>query len=367
MLATNYPKNKRILEAKLAITNKCVLRCKYCFVDKPKIPQIMDFDTARKAIDLFLQNGGGDKILKIYGGEPLLNFNLLKEIVPYIKKNTPPDVFVQLSICTNAVMLQLDHLSFLKKHKFQIAVSFDGKMKTHDKYRRFRNNRGSFVLAAKNFPLLLKILDKKNIDINIGIVPSEVSKLFDNVQYVWSQGFDTFNLEPIHGFERWGKEHQEEFERQMKKILKFMMDKVLKKEFLFLTTINRELKYKTLSRMRQGVCLFDQYLEVYPDGKLGFFPFIFELPQKLQAKYIIGDLKHGTFKKKYQTCSYIHGKRCRNCLEDYFDILDTTDATAIVNLRNLFSMAYANMLVDLSKKKEIFNEYVCEAKKRICF
>ena len=357
--------NKEIFEMKLSITTDCVLRCRYCFVDKNN--QKMEWKVAKKAIDFFLNSKGKNKILKIYGGEPLLNFNIVKKIVPYAKKQAiSKNINLTFSLCTNAVLLEQKHIDFFKKHKFQLAISLDGKKITHDRFRKFRDGKGSFDIVVRNLAFLFQNIKKENIAANIGIVPSEVRRLFDNYKYIISLGFDTVNLEPIYGFEIWDEKNQKEFEKQMKKIIDFILKGIHKKQFLFLTTINRELKYKTLSRLNKGTCLFDQFLEIYPKGDMGFSSFFFNLPEPQRQKYIIGNVAKQEIRAKYISCRYSK-KKCQNCWANYFNIFDKSQGSEIVRKRNFLSIQYANYFKEMAKNNPLFKEYINKAKQHICF
>ena len=359
-------KNKKIFETKLTITTNCILRCDYCFVKKPKKLEIMDYKTAKAAIDFFLKFGKKDKILKIYGGEPLLNFGLLKKIIPYTIKNIPLNNGLTLSLCTNAVLLRPEHIDFFKKHKFQLAISFDGKKITHDKFRKFRDGKGSFDTVVKNLAFLFQNFKKQDVAANVGIVPSEVGRLFDNYKYIISLGFDTVNLEPIYGFEIWDEKNQKEFGKQIKKIIDFILEGIPKKQFLFLTTINRELKYKTLSRLNKGVCLFDQFLEIYPNGDMGFSSFFFNLPEPQRQRYIVGNVAKQEIRAKYISCRYSK-KKCQNCWANYFNIFDKSQGSEIVRKRNFLSIQYADYFKEMAKNNPLFKEYINKAKQHICF
>lgn len=364
-----YWKNKEIFEMKLSITTDCVLRCDYCFVNKERKNSKMNLKIAKKAIDFFLNSGGKEKVLKIYGGEPLLNFETIKKIVPYtIKQAQKEKINLTLSLCTNAILLKPEYIDFFKKYKFQLAISFDGNKETHNKFRKFPDGSGSFNIVKKNLQYLFKKIDKKNVAANMAIAPSEVGKMFKNFQYILNTGFDTLNLEPIHGFQKWTPEKQRKFEEEMKKIIDFIVKEIYRGNFYFLTTINRELKYKTLTKLKEGVCMFHQFLEIYPAGEMGFSSFFFNLLEKKQKKYIIGNVAEEKIKSKYKNCSYSkNSEQCQKCYDNYFDIPDESLSSKIVKIRNLFSIDIANEIQDKAKSNRFFKDYVKEAKKHICF
>ncbi|MBU2472838.1 4Fe-4S cluster-binding domain-containing protein [Patescibacteria group bacterium] len=359
--------NKKIFESKLTITTNCTLRCKYCFVNKLNRIQKMDLKTAKAAVDFIMVNGPKDKIIKIYGGEPMLNFDILPKLVSYINKKKSSKTNLTLSLCTNAVILKPEHIDFFKKNNFLLAISFDGKKETHDKFRRFENDQGSFNIVTFNLKLLLQKISKRNIATNISVVASEAGKMFENFKYVIFKGFDTVNLEPIYGFGNWEENHQKEFENQMGKIIKYILNGIPKNQFVFLTTINRELKYRTLSRLKKGVCLFNQFLEVYPNGEMAFSSFFFNLPLAQRRKYIIGNVLNGGLKSKYRSCEYKDGDKCQKCLIEYFDISDNSQSSKVVQKRNLLSIQTAEYLNNMAQDNNLFKEYIKEANRHICF
>jgi uncharacterized protein len=361
--------NKEIFEMKLSVIAGCVLRCDYCFVDKSRIKEAMSLGTAQKAVDFLVNSKGKDKIIKIYGGEPLLNFDVVKKIVPYAKKYAKKKKKnLTLSICTNAVLLKPQHLDFLKKNKFQLAISFDGKKKTHDRFRKFSDGRGTFSQITRNFKDLFKIFDKKDMAANMSITPSESKNIIDNFSYILSVGFDTINLEPVYGFQKWSAKNFQDFKNAMEFISRKILSEIPQKNYIFLTTVNRELKYETLSKLKKGVCLFHQFPEVYPDGSLGFSSFFLNFPEDVRNNYVIGNVTTGKIKREYKNCVFSVGnRRCRKCLENYFNIPDGSMSSKIVEMRNIFSVDLARRIERGAKDNPVFRNYIQEAKKHICF
>jgi len=362
-------KNKEIFELKLTVATGCNLRCDYCFVDKNRANQEMTLETAQKSIEFFLGSKGKDKILKIYGGEPLLNFEVIKKAVFYAKKTArKKNKNLTLSLCTNAVLLNPVHVDFFKKNKFQLAISFDGSKQTHDKFRKFPNGTGTFDKITENFKFLFKNINRRDMAANMAVVPSEAKNMFKNFKYILNTGFDTLNIEPIYGFEKWTINKHKQFQKEMEFTVFFILSQIYKKNFIFLTTVNRELKYKTLSKLKNGVCLFHQFPEIYPDGRIGFSSFFLNLPQKIQSRYIVGNVNQGRIENKYKNCVYSNkSKKCQNCWENYFNLPDESMSSKVVEIRNLLSIELANYIQQMAQNNTIFREYINEVKKHICF
>ncbi|WP_025720168.1 Cys-rich peptide radical SAM maturase CcpM [Paenibacillus sp. 1-18] len=166
----------------LQVTQNCNLRCSYCvysggYENRGHTSLMMDFETARKCIDFVIDRSvDSDRLdFGFYGGEPLINFPLIKQCVEYIKEQVVyRDVGFHLT--TNGTLLNDDILAFLDEHRFVLTISLDGDQENHDRNRRFAvNGRGSFdtIIAnvdkiKRNYPALFEwinfnvVLDTRN-------------------------------------------------------------------------------------------------------------------------------------------------------------------------------------------------------------
>lgn len=151
----------------LQITRNCNLRCKYCFYSgnyeniRTHSESYLDWSVAKQAIDFLNAHSSNKNDISIgfYGGEPLLNFSMIKKCVDYanhlfLNKN------IEYSITTNGVLLKNEIADFLINHNFKINISVDGPKNVHDKNRIFINNHGSYDIIIDN----LKCLKEKNSD-----------------------------------------------------------------------------------------------------------------------------------------------------------------------------------------------------------
>lgn len=148
--------NNHVEKLTLQVTQRCNLRCEYCIYsgnyDNRKHSNLdMNFETAKKAIDLYLRSSGEMEEYSVgfYGGEPLLNLKLIKQCVEYVKSRTVGRK-VGFAMTTNATLLNDETVDYLQSEHFQIMVSLDGSQKDHDRHRKFQNGNGSFALIQKN-------------------------------------------------------------------------------------------------------------------------------------------------------------------------------------------------------------------------
>ena len=127
------------------VTQRCNLRCKYCINgemynhDENDYTENLSFGKAKAVIDFLIDKiqGGSSVKSKItfgfYGGEPLLQIDLIKEIVEYINKNVSPITPIDFTMTTNGLLLK-EHIDFIVNNNFLLLVSFDGNRK-HSEYR----------------------------------------------------------------------------------------------------------------------------------------------------------------------------------------------------------------------------------------
>ena len=142
----------------LQLTQDCNFRCKYCIYSEDKnfkqrthSHKTMSLDTAKRAILFYRDHAVDSKFYDIgfYGGEPLLEWNLLEEIVIFAEKELAGKL-ISFSLTTNASMLTASKAAFLEEHNVSVLVSLDGIKEINDKNRVFRNGRGTTDVVLEN-------------------------------------------------------------------------------------------------------------------------------------------------------------------------------------------------------------------------
>jgi uncharacterized protein len=134
----------------LLITQRCNLACAYCYI--PKRPLAMSLDTARDAVDfIFAHAGTGDPLeMGFFGGEPLLEFELLQEITRIIESHPRFDPkFVGLTVVTNGTIFSDPIASFLRAHNVRFCLSCDGPSHVHNLFRKFSDGQPSLDAVEK--------------------------------------------------------------------------------------------------------------------------------------------------------------------------------------------------------------------------
>lgn len=166
----------------LELTEACNLRCGYCIYNEHHpnhrsfSERSMTFDVAKKSIDCVLGNFKRDKFaLTFYGGEPLVNFNLMRKCIDYVRQKYAHIEF-SYGFTTNLTLLTKEMVDYFKAvGNMDIVCSLDGPKAMHDKYRKYIDGRGSFEEAIVNFNLLLKEFycpeENRGLSINCVLTP----------------------------------------------------------------------------------------------------------------------------------------------------------------------------------------------------
>ena len=150
----------------LNLTNQCNLSCQYCYefgADKVATPsgkpKFMDFETAKASIDFLLNQSSGRRGVHItfFGGETLMNFPVLKQVVTYAKDRCAGEGrCIDFSLTTNATLLTPAIIEFLSENCIGVTVSMDGPADLHDKLRVFANGRGSYDVIEPRVRALIQ-------------------------------------------------------------------------------------------------------------------------------------------------------------------------------------------------------------------
>ncbi|HEX3011743.1 MAG TPA: nif11-like peptide radical SAM maturase [Syntrophomonadaceae bacterium] len=147
----------------LLLTQSCNLKCIYCYGDAGKYGTggKMDEKTAFQAVDWFIEKSGNIKKLRIifFGGEPFLNFSLMKAVVEYAEKSVAKiGKKVTFNVTSNGTLLDDEKIAFIKEHRLDVMISFDGPKDVQDAQRPYANGHGSFDSTVPKIKRLLEVL-----------------------------------------------------------------------------------------------------------------------------------------------------------------------------------------------------------------
>ncbi|WP_066495558.1 PapB family radical SAM/SPASM ranthipeptide maturase [Abyssisolibacter fermentans] len=185
----------------LMISQECNLRCKYCYGENGEYSNKgkMDFIVAKKAIDYFIQQSPSDKLsICFFGGEPLLNIELIEEVIEYtreIEKNSNKKF--NFSMTTNATLIDKKIEKFIINNKIDLTVSIDGSKEMNDSNRYYANNKGVYndikkkTSGLKKFITARATLSPPNLDVMDSI--THIVNKFGFKKVAWAEADNLLN------------------------------------------------------------------------------------------------------------------------------------------------------------------------------
>lgn len=197
--SNNTPYSKStVTQICLNVSQICNLNCVYCYGDEGEYGSrgLMKADTAYKAVDWLIKSSGDKKtvIITFFGGEPLLNFNLIQKVVTYAKEQAPLfNKRALFTITTNGCFLDKRVIDYLNQENFSIVVSCDGDLKSQQINRPFKSSVGSHKLIENNITNLITSRKlKSNTSARI-TVTKQNADLQTHVAYLSKLGFKKVN------------------------------------------------------------------------------------------------------------------------------------------------------------------------------
>ncbi len=262
----------------LNISHDCDLRCAYCFASQGsfnKQRQLMSVETAKAAIDFLINNSGKRHNLEIdfFGGEPLLNFDVVKETVLYAKKRQKQaNKAFKFTLTTNALKLNEEISDFINEHMDNVVLSLDGRAHIHDKMRPQIGNKPSYDIIEKH--ILDFVKKRRDKEYYVRGTYTALNKDFSNdVIHLSDLGIKNISIEPVssEGNFKYALKNDDLdlLEREYDMIAEeYIKRKGTDKEFLYFH-FNIDINsspciYKKISGCGAGT----DYLAVSADGKL---------------------------------------------------------------------------------------------------
>ncbi len=180
----------------LELTERCNLRCEYCIYNshvKDKRDhgnKGISLPIIYRAIDYLNKHSFKNKEVAIgfYGGEPLLEFSLLKKSVEYAKTIIKKDII--FSITTNGILINTKIAEFLFKNNFEVNISIDGPQEIHDSYRKGINGDGSFRKSINGLKRLVDIYGnsvKDKIKLTMVYTPPFSENRINRISETWDE------------------------------------------------------------------------------------------------------------------------------------------------------------------------------------
>ena len=201
----DFKKRKTVVKALcLHIAHDCNLGCKYCFAEEGEYHgrrALMSLETGKKALDFLVKNSGSRVNLEVdfFGGEPLMNWDVVKELVLYGRSlEEPNNKKFRFTLTTNGVLLNDEIMEFANKEMANIVLSIDGRKEVHDKMRPFRggSNLSSYDVIVPKFQKVAESRDQMNYYVRGTFTHCNLDFSKD-VLHLADLGFKQISVEPV--------------------------------------------------------------------------------------------------------------------------------------------------------------------------
>lgn len=186
----------------LHVAHTCNLNCEYCFASQGKYHgdrALMTFEVAKRAIDFLVENSGTRRNLEVdfFGGEPLMNWELCKDVVRYCRSIEPETgKHFRFTLTTNGLLIDDDVIDFSTKEMNNVVLSLDGRKEVHDRTRVDYAGNGSYDRIIPKFQELVK--RRGNREYYIRGTYTHLNTDFTNDLFSMADlGFDSLSMEPV--------------------------------------------------------------------------------------------------------------------------------------------------------------------------
>ena len=186
----------------LHVAHTCNLNCAYCFASQGKYHgerAVMSFEVGKQALDFLIANSGTRRNLEVdfFGGEPLMNFQVVKDLVAYarsIEKEHHKNF--RFTLTTNGLLIDEDVIDFANREMSNVVLSLDGRKEIHDRYRVDYAGKGSWERIVPKFQKLVAARGGKNYYMR-GTFTHANPDFLQDIQQMLDLGFRELSMEPV--------------------------------------------------------------------------------------------------------------------------------------------------------------------------
>ncbi|NDL67594.1 thioether cross-link-forming SCIFF peptide maturase [Anaerotalea alkaliphila] len=311
----------------LHIAHDCNLRCGYCFAGEGEYHgdrSMMSAEVGRKAVDFLVENSGSRRNLEIdfFGGEPLMNFGVVKEIVAYAKSvEKEHNKNFRFTITTNGVLLDEEKLAFINEHMYNVVLSIDGRKEVHDRMRPAPNGKGSYDLILPKFKEVAESRGQKNYYVR-GTFTRHNLDFSKDVMDLAEQGFRQISVEPVVADEAFDYALREEDLGALQDEYELLAERMLEsrkagKDFNFFHFFIDLNQGPCISKRITGCGAGFEYLAVTPWGDL------YPCHQFVgMEEFKMGSLEEGVrnkqLEKEFKGCNVYEKPACTRCWAKFY-------------------------------------------------
>lgn len=322
-----YNKDNIVKAMCLHVAHDCNLKCKYCFASQGNFKgerSMMSLETGKKALEFLAKNSGKRRNLEVdfFGGEPLMNFQVVKDLVAYgreLEKNCNKNF--RFTITTNGVLLDDEKMAFINENMENVVLSLDGRKPVNDEMRLTISGEGSYDVILPKIKRMVELRGEKDYYVR-GTFTSKNTDFGKDAMEFHKNGFKKISIEPVVAPDKMDyalkKEHISDV---LKEYEDFSRDYIkLKREdpdFMF---------FHFMIDLEQGPCVIkravgcgagSEYVAITPEGD------IYPCHQFVGEKdFLLGDLESGIvnveLRERFKNANVYTKKECRECWARFY-------------------------------------------------
>lgn len=311
----------------LHIAHDCNLACQYCFAEEGEYHgrrALMSFEVGKKALDFLIANSGMRTNLEVdfFGGEPLMNFQVVKDLVAYGRsQEAAHNKKFRFTLTTNGVLLNDDIMEFANKEMSNVVLSIDGRKEVNDQMRPFRNGTGSYDLIVPKFLKLAESRNQNNYYAR-GTFTRNNLDFSKDVLHLADLGFEQISVEPVVAEPKDSYALQEEdlqtiFAEYDALAAEMVKRKKEGKDFNFFHFMIDLEGGPCVAKRLAGCGSGTEYLAVTPWGD--FYP-CHQFVGK--EEFLMGDVDHGIVREdirtRFKACNVYSKPQCKDCFAKFY-------------------------------------------------
>ncbi len=200
---TNLPKGKPALKALcMHVAHTCNLNCQYCFARQGNYhgeEALMSFEVGKRALDMLIAQSGSRRNLEVdfFGGEPLLNWQVVKDLVTYAREQEKEhNKNFRFTLTTNGVLIDDDVIDFVNREMHNVVLSLDGRTEVHDHLRKNYAGEGSYEIILPKFQKLVEARGGKDYYMR-GTFTHHNLDFTQDIFHMADLGFRELSMEPV--------------------------------------------------------------------------------------------------------------------------------------------------------------------------
>ena len=311
----------------LHIAHDCNLACRYCFAEEGEYHgrrALMSFEVGKAALDFLIANSGNRRNLEVdfFGGEPLMNFDVVKQLVAYGREQEKlHDKKFRFTLTTNGVLLNDDVMEFANREMANVVLSIDGRKEVNDRMRPFRGGAGSYELIVPKFQKLAESRNQERYYVR-GTFTHNNLDFSEDVLHLADLGFQQISVEPVVAQpEEEYALREEDLPRLFEEYDKLAREMIRRhregKAFHFLHFMIDLEGGPCVAKRLSGCGSGTEYLAVTPWGD--FYPcHQFVGNEDFLMGNVTEGIKNTQIRDEFKSCNVYAKEKCRNCFAKFY-------------------------------------------------